>query len=652
MISASRFALVLVGWTVLCLDHAVPRGPDRTSQEGLHATALDTLERAVPRGVSEWPEVERICEKLRSGPPSEFEREWMLAAGALFSGRAWLGDTQLARRHFDHALVRFPGEPHLQLARLLVQPEGYTVSNRPRLSRDALAHSQGLGRRSIGGPVVAPLGFYPVDPRAIPHTLSELERLSHGTAVANEAHAHLAMLRFILGDVAGSLEAAGSVSRDAQPFDRNLAGVVTGLALDASARRHDATEAYAEAVRALPEAKSSATALAVHLFLDERRIEAASAIHIAYSAGADLLDPWFCPVPDDRLLPDALRRLKKLISGQAAVPSSVELVASRAGGPSMPEQRIGNRPETSTQPAAAGQATFRRDVAAVAVEVSVRASKSPVRGLAPSDFEVLDTGVVQRVQSLSIGDVPLDVTLILDTSESASRPIPPKGPTSTNIQAAFDVRRIASLLRPADRLRVLEANIRPRELLPLVQSDMANMGAVVPSKYGITANFPTAALYDAVAAALVEHTDPDRRSMVFVFTDGMDGTSVITADILLAVARESDVVLNVARHDTDGEWQQSRNPRSLNDDSRHLLWPVDTAVIENVARLTGGTARHMGDNESSVERVEQMLDEFRQSYIIHYQPIGVTPGGWHPITVKITRSGKFEVHARRGYFGG
>jgi hypothetical protein len=46
------------------------------------------------------------------------------------------------------------------------------------------------------------------------------------------------------------------------------------------------------------------------------------------------------------------------------------------------------------------------------------------------------------------------------------------------------------------------------------------------------------------------------------------------------------------------------------------------------------------------------MEEFRTSYMLRYSPQGVAGAGWHEITVKIARPGKFDVRARRGYEGG
>ena len=56
-----------------------------------------------------------------------------------------------------------------------------------------------------------------------------------------------------------------------------------------------------------------------------------------------------------------------------------------------------------------------------------------------------------------------------------------------------------------------------------------------------------AALHDAMANVLLRTTPPGRRHLVLMFTDGLDGTSVLNGGNLLEVARQSDAVLHLAQ---------------------------------------------------------------------------------------------------------
>ena len=44
-----------------------------------------------------------------------------------------------------------------------------------------------------------------------------------------------------------------------------------------------------------------------------------------------------------------------------------------------------------------------------------------------------------------------------------------------------------------------------------------------------------------------------------------------------------------------------------------------------------------------------ILSEFRNRYVLTYEPTGVPAGGWHPIEVKL-KGKRGKITARRGYF--
>src|ERR1700752_3232991 len=64
------------------------------------------------------------------------------------------------------------------------------------------------------------------------------------------------------------------------------------------------------------------------------------------------------------------------------------------------------------------QERFRAGVDVVRVDVLVMDGGRPVTDLTAGDFELLDQGVVQRVQASTIADVPVSMLLALDTSGS------------------------------------------------------------------------------------------------------------------------------------------------------------------------------------------------------------------------------------------
>ena len=63
---------------------------------------------------------------------------------------------------------------------------------------------------------------------------------------------------------------------------------------------------------------------------------------------------------------------------------------------------------------------FSSKVEAVRVDVLVTDNGQAIRGLGPADFEVLDNGVPQDVTLVSFDEIPLNVILALDMSDSVA----------------------------------------------------------------------------------------------------------------------------------------------------------------------------------------------------------------------------------------
>src|SRR6185295_11328333 len=68
----------------------------------------------------------------------------------------------------------------------------------------------------------------------------------------------------------------------------------------------------------------------------------------------------------------------------------------------------------------AQQPTFSSRVDAVRVDVLVKDRGQVVRGLGPQDFEVRDEGVLQEIDLVRLEQVPLNVVLGLDVSQSVN----------------------------------------------------------------------------------------------------------------------------------------------------------------------------------------------------------------------------------------
>jgi VWFA-related protein len=276
----------------------------------------------------------------------------------------------------------------------------------------------------------------------------------------------------------------------------------------------------------------------------------------------------------------------------------------------------------SAGPRAQQQPTFRSVSDLVAVQVSVHTARSVVSGLAAADFELTDNGVRQEISAVSADKVSADVTLVVDTSGSVIRSLD---------RFKSDVRRMADELRQNEQLRLITFDTSVREVLP-----MAPAARRVPVDAIRSGDLTS--LLDAMLMALARAPRPDRRHLVFVFTDGYDNASLLGYSALPALAGRVDAVLHIVLVKVTGVPTPAVNPAF--------------DALAAAAERTGGALYPPGEAPADVVAAFRLaLEAFRHGYVLYYSPAGVTRGGRHDIKVRVTRPGTFEVQARQGYGG-
>jgi hypothetical protein len=269
---------------------------------------------------------------------------------------------------------------------------------------------------------------------------------------------------------------------------------------------------------------------------------------------------------------------------------------------------------------ASQQPTFRATTSGVAVDVAVRRGNVPVAGLAAPDFELRDNGIVQRIDSVSVEAVPIDVSLVVDTSGSVIGDF-----------GAFrdDVKRFARMLRPMDRVRVVSFGTSVQEVVPMQPaSNPITLDELKPG--GATSS------NDGLFYGLLWPTEVDRRHLVIGMTDGVNTHRTLNSASVVDVAERATAVFHVVLVDgfaPTTTWEKG---------SRE-------AVIE-AARRSGGDVHDLGGAARSFRRI---FEDFRASYVLRYTPEGVARDGWHDLSVTLTRpdASKHTIRARRGYWG-
>lgn len=269
--------------------------------------------------------------------------------------------------------------------------------------------------------------------------------------------------------------------------------------------------------------------------------------------------------------------------------------------------------------------TFVARTDAVRLDVLVTRGDAPVVGLTAADFEVRDNDVPQRVLMLAQGDAPVDIVLVLDVSGSME---------GERIERLIDgVRALLTELRPGDRLGVLTFSQRTRLPIPLT----ADTGTIRSLLRQIVADGLTS-LNDAAYLGLMSG-DPGVRTLVIAFSDGEDRSSWLTTGDVVEAGRRADAVVYgvVLKSPLAGE------------PTPDLSVVRPKPVLDALSRQSGGrtVVTPAASGLSGIFR--GLLAEFRQRYVLAFEPGPGSKPGWHALRVRVTTS-RADVSARAGYF--
>ena len=266
---------------------------------------------------------------------------------------------------------------------------------------------------------------------------------------------------------------------------------------------------------------------------------------------------------------------------------------------------------------AAQRPTFKAGVEVVRIDASVRNGRSAVGGLTKDHFAITDNGVPQTIDSVTLDRVPLNLLLVLDTSESLL------GAPFTALIAA--TRQLIGNLRPDEAATLVTFSDQVRLAVPTTR----DRAPVLTALGGLSAAGATS-INDAIVLSLLHRPPqtPESRPVMLVFSDGRDTASWLRSAQTQAAVRRSGMLVHVVELRTEAG---------------------ATNFAREVARAGGGRAWSATSAGALRELFGQVLDELRARYLITYYPSGVSREGWHDVkvTLKNTRG---EVTARPGYF--
>jgi VWFA-related protein len=278
-------------------------------------------------------------------------------------------------------------------------------------------------------------------------------------------------------------------------------------------------------------------------------------------------------------------------------------------------------------PTASPDYTLRRDIAEVHLQFTVTDSHgAAVRNLSAEDIRVFDgeAQVLRFNQFERDEDLPLEIGVLLDTSDSVRRILPE--------QKAAAARFLMRVMRPGTDSAFVIGFSGDMRVWRAPTGNLTEMASALESMRG--PGWGTR-LYDAVYAACghqfqVKPGASTRRAIVLL-SDGDDTDSLRSLSDAIGIALRNEVQI-YALAIRPGNKPYRGDP-----------------IMQRIAEATGArmyVARSSRELDTAFAQIEQDL---RTQYRLSFSPQQPT-AGYHAIRLELRDPANAEVHARQGYF--
>ncbi len=255
------------------------------------------------------------------------------------------------------------------------------------------------------------------------------------------------------------------------------------------------------------------------------------------------------------------------------------------------------------------------------LEFTVRNSADEYLNVAPGDVEVLEDGIVQKVDTFQEAVEPVSMVLALDSSGSM-------------VKAADAVKQAArdfvGIVRPEDSLALMMFADNPTFAHTLATNRQWTLDAIDDYKpLGGTA------LYDTLYNALMTLKTVEGRRAIVVLTDGKDennpgtapGSEHTIAEVLDLLKTVNAVVFPIG-----------------------LGTKVEHDVLQRLAAESGGTAYFPTDVSLLDAQYREVVENLRRRYVISYTSSnGMHDGSWRKVEIR-SRIAGLQITTRGGYF--
>ena len=263
------------------------------------------------------------------------------------------------------------------------------------------------------------------------------------------------------------------------------------------------------------------------------------------------------------------------------------------------------------------QPTYSVQSQLVQIFLTVQEGSRRVTGLDLAKFSLTEDGKVQPIDHMDSEQVPLQVALVLDTSQSMTESL-----EETQEAATLFIRS----LKTGDRVTLIPFNSTLRTVPQLTDDFEPVLTAIRNTR----AEYKTK-LYDAILYAMKVLSDKEGRKAIAVFSDGEDTASTATLPL----------VVNAASRYGYPIYAVCAGPETRSQAYRRVLRQL-TETNSGKAYFTEN-ARELGSAFLEVSA------ELRAAYVLYYYTRLTPDDRWHELLVNVAEPG-YRVYSRRGFF--
>jgi Ca-activated chloride channel homolog len=279
------------------------------------------------------------------------------------------------------------------------------------------------------------------------------------------------------------------------------------------------------------------------------------------------------------------------------------------------------------------QTPFRAGVDLVSLNVTVAdAATHYITDLTQDDFSVFEDGVKQEVTFFNHTNLPIALSLLLDTSASMET----KLPTAQEAAIGF-----ARKLRQQDLAEIVDFDNR----VNVLQSFTSNVQELEQAIRKTSAGGSTS-LYNAVYIALkdlkkvgAKNVDEIRRQAIIVLSDGEDTSSLLPFEEVLDLAKRSETAIYSVG---------LRSNETLSSSTKGFK--EAEFVLRQFSQETGGRAFFPNQLSDLNNVYGQIADELSSQYTVGYTSRNnKRDGTWRRVVVRVTRP-NLTARTKQGYF--